>query len=65
MTKWEYRTVTVETEEAKTFIDSLNILGGEGWELVSTFTIENITSRFLVSGTETSGIVAVLKRPKE
>lgn len=64
MTKWEYRTVTVETDEARTFIDTLNLLGGEGWELVSTFTIENKSVGFFDSGSETSGIVAVLKRPK-
>jgi Domain of unknown function (DUF4177) len=65
MTKWEYRTLTIETDEAESFMDNLNLLGEEGWELVSTFTIESKSVGFFDSGAETSGIVAVLKRPKE
>ncbi len=65
MTKWEYKTLTVDRNETKTFIDKLNVLGEEGWELVSTFTIESKSMGFFDSGSETSGIVAVLKREKE
>jgi Domain of unknown function (DUF4177) len=64
MTKWEYRTLTVDRNETKTFIDKLNLLGEEGWELVSTFTVESKSVGFFDSGSETSGIVAVLKREK-
>jgi len=46
-------------------MDNLNLLGEEGWELVSTFTIESKSVGFFDSGAETSGIVAVFKRPKE
>jgi Domain of unknown function (DUF4177) len=64
MTQWEYRTLTVDRDETKTFIDKLNLLGEEGWELVSTFTVESKSVGFFDSGSETSGIVAVLKREK-
>lgn len=64
MTKWEYRTLTVDRDETKTFIDKLNVLGEGGWELVSTFTVESKSVGFFDSGAETSGIVAVLKREK-
>jgi hypothetical protein len=43
----------------------MNILGEEGWELVSSFTIESKSIGFFDSGAETSGIVSVFKRPKE
>ncbi len=65
MTKWEYRTLTVSRNETNKFMDRLNMLGEEGWELVSTFTIESKSVGFFDSGAETSGIVAVLKRPRE
>ena len=61
---WEYRTLTVSRDEIKNFIDKLNLLGEEGWELVSTFTIESKSMGFFDSGSETSGIVGVLKRQK-
>lgn len=52
MTKWEYRTLTVDRAETKTFIDKLNLLGEGGWELVSTFTIESKSMGFFDSGSE-------------
>ncbi|AFK02162.1 hypothetical protein Emtol_1011 [Emticicia oligotrophica DSM 17448] len=65
MPKWEYRTLTVNRNETNKFIDRLNTLGEEGWELISTFTIESKSVGLFDSGSETSGIVAVLKREKE
>ena len=65
MPKWEYRTLTVNRNETNKFIDRLNTLGEEGWELVSTITIESKSVGLFDSGSETSGIVAVLKREKE
>ncbi len=63
-TKWEYQTLTVELKEANNFRAQLNLLGEVGWELVSTFTVESKAVGFWDSGSETSGVVAVLKRPR-
>ena len=65
MSMWEYRTLTVSRNETNKFLDRMNILGEEGWELVSSFTIESKSVGFFDSGAETSGIVSVFKRPKE
>lgn len=64
MTTWEYQTLTIEVKEANTFRTQLNLLGNAGWELVSTFTVESKALGFWDSGSETSGVVAVFKRPK-
>lgn len=64
MTTWEYQTLTIEVKEASSFRIQLNALGEAGWELVSTFTVESKALGFWDSGSETSGVVAVFKRPK-
>ncbi|MBI1841479.1 MAG: DUF4177 domain-containing protein [Verrucomicrobia bacterium] len=66
MKKWEYRTLVLPATglilggkvDAQKLTDRLNELGGEGWELVSTFD----TAMF--EG-ETREVFAVLKRPMD
>jgi hypothetical protein len=62
MAKWEYNTVTFETTgfgggklNTESFNDRINILGQQGWELVSCFD----TNMFYG---ETKVVVAVMKR---
>jgi hypothetical protein len=56
--------LTIEVKEANTFRTQLKLLGNAGWELVSTFTVASKALGFWDSGSETSGVVAVFKRPK-
>lgn len=62
--KWEYRSIKVNTKgftggilEVSDFNDELNMLGEEGWELVSCFT----TNR---SYGESREVISVFKRKK-
>lgn len=62
--KWEYRTVMFDVSgwflggklDGHDFNDRLNLLGEEGWELVSVFDTN-------VAHGGTRNVVAVLKRP--
>jgi hypothetical protein len=61
---WEYMAVFFEAQgwlmggklDGQKFTDRLNLLGREGWELVSVFDTN-------VQGGATRDVVAVLKRP--
>jgi hypothetical protein len=64
--KWEYmrRTFSIN-DNPEIFVNKLNELGDDFWELVSTFTIEEKGIGIFDSGAETSKIVTIFKRPKE
>jgi hypothetical protein len=64
--KWEYmrRTFSIN-DNPEIFVNKLNELGDDFWELVSTFTIEEKGIGIFDSGAETSKIVTLFKRPKE
>lgn len=59
---WEYLQVYVSLGELEQFQEKLDEYGGKGWELVSMISIE--TRGWLTSNSETSGLLAVFKRPK-
>ena len=62
--KWEYMTLVLPASgwllggkvDVQSFTDRLNLLGVEGWELVSTFETSMAEGR-------TRDVVAILKRP--
>jgi hypothetical protein len=61
--KWEYNTVMFEASgwyggvlDGKQFNDRLNLLGADGWELVSVFDTNKHPGM-------TRDVIAVLKRP--
>jgi hypothetical protein len=60
--QWEYLQVYVSLEELEQFQEKLDEYGEKGWELVSMISIE--TKGWLTSHSETSGLLAVFKRPK-
>jgi hypothetical protein len=62
--KWEYmrRTFSIN-DNPEIFVNKLNELGDDFWELVSSFTIEG--QDIFDRGTETKKIVTLFKRPKE
>jgi hypothetical protein len=64
--KWEYmrRTFSIN-DNPEIFVNKLNELGYDSWELVSTFTIEEKGIGLFDSGAETRKIVTLFKRPKE
>ena len=67
MIKWEYKTLKFETESSGYFSDGkldevdldkkLNLLGEEGWELISSFDTNKCQG-------ETKDIIAMFKRQK-
>ena len=65
MTKWEYLPVEFRRDELKRFKESLNELGEIGWDLVSMVPIETKSVGLFDSGSATSDLVAIFKRPKE
>lgn len=64
--KWEYmrRTFSI-SDNPEIFVNKLNELGDDSWELVSTITIEEKGIGMFDSGSETRKIVTVFKRPKQ
>ncbi len=61
MQHWEYLTVWVRVDELEAFQEKLDEYGNLGWELVS---LAPIASRLWFGVVQTSGLVAVFKRPK-
>jgi hypothetical protein len=64
MNKYEYKAVGINYD-SDDFTQNLNVLGSEGWELVSVVGIERKNLGLFDSGSETKGMVAFLKRPIE
>lgn len=58
MEPWEYRVEAVKNPDVKTVGDTLNRLGAEGWELVST--VSTVKTWLNVTGND---LVFVFKRP--
>lgn len=65
MTQWEYLSVDFQLKELDKFQFSLNKFGEMGWDLVSMVPIETKNVGLFDSGSATSDLVAVFKRPKE
>ena len=63
--KWEYmrRTFSID-DNPEIFVNKLNDLGDDYWELVSTFTIQEKSIGMFDSGAENKKIVTIFKRPK-
>jgi hypothetical protein len=58
ITRWEYRTYSVFVEEGgQSWLDGLNRLGDEGWEVTDDITV------FALGGTSENPVL-LLKRPK-
>jgi hypothetical protein len=53
------------SDNPEIFVNKLNELGDDYWELVSTFTIQEKGIGIFDSGAETSKIVTLFKRPKQ
>jgi hypothetical protein len=64
MTEWEYLPINFRVDELKKFQAKLNEFGAMGWELVSLTPIETKQVGIFDSGSATSGLIAVFKRPK-
>lgn len=64
MTKWEYITITVSRSSLEQFQKRANELGNEGWELTSFTSFEQKNIGLFDSGSQTTGYVAIFKRPK-
>lgn len=64
MTQWEYLQVSFRLGNLKEFQAKLDEYGLQGWELVSMVSVETKSIGWFDSGAETSGIIAVFKRPK-
>ncbi len=63
MQKWEYKVIETECKglmggqlEIQHFSDSLNILGKDGWEVISSFTLN-------IAQGSSKKVVTILKRP--
>jgi hypothetical protein len=61
---WEYLTVWFRIDELESFQTKSDEYGDLGWELVSVTPIETKQVGFFDSGSATSGLLAVFKRPK-
>ena len=58
ITRWEYRTYSVFVEQgAQSWLDGLNRLGDEGWEVTDDITV-------FAQGSSAENPVLLLKRPK-
>jgi Domain of unknown function (DUF4177) len=64
MQRWEYLTVWFRVDELPKFQAELNQFGELGWELISLTPIESKQVGIFDSGSATSTLVAVFKRPK-
>jgi hypothetical protein len=64
--KWEYmrRTFSIN-DNPEIWVNKLNELGDDHWELVSAFPVEEKGIGLFDSGSETSKVVTLFKRPKE
>jgi Domain of unknown function (DUF4177) len=63
--QWEYAQVYCRPSELKRFQEVLDRYGLDGFELVSMMPIETKNVGWFDSGSETTGIVSVFKRPKQ
>ena len=63
--KWEYFQVIIRTNYLDKLPEKLNEYGDEGWELVSSFGVENKEVGFFDSGSKTTEIVLIFKRQKQ
>lgn len=63
--QWEYAQVYCRVDELEQFQKVLDRYGETGWELVSMMPIETKKVGIFDSGSATSGIVSVFKRPKQ
>ena len=58
ITRWEYRTYSVFVEQgAQSWLDGLNRLGDEGWEVTDDITV-------FAQGSAAENPVLLMKRPK-
>jgi hypothetical protein len=58
ITRWEYRTYSVFVDQGpQSWLDGLNRLGDEGWEVTDDITV-------FAEGSATENPVLLLKRPK-
>lgn len=60
---WEYLSFRFRTDELGEFQDKLNQFGAQGWEMISLVPIETKSVGVFDSGSATSHLVAVFKRP--
>lgn len=61
---WEYLSFRFRMDELGNFQDKLDSFGSQGWELVSLVPIETKSVGVFDSGSATSHLLAVFKRPK-
>jgi hypothetical protein len=64
LTQWEYLSFRLRMSELGSFRDRLDEVGQKGWEMVSLVPIETKSVGVFDSGSATSHIFAVFKRPK-
>lgn len=65
MNRWEYLSTKFRLDELDTFQSSLNKFGEMGWDLVSVVPIETKSVGVFDSGSATSELVAIFKRPNQ